>query len=530
MKKYYYLIILISLIALWPFFKTGYFESHDGQWMVIRFSAFHQTLADGQFPVRFVDRLNNNYGYPVLNFLYPLPFYLAEIPKVLGFGFVDSIKIIFAVSTIASSVFMFWALSQFFGKYASFTGAIVYLFVPYRFLDIYVRGSLGENLAFAFAPLILGSVFKIAKGKKLFFPLLSIFVAGLILSHNVMAVLFLPLFLLVILTTIKKRIPVVLAFLGLGILASAFFWLSALYDLQFVHLSQIKISNIEDYLVNVTKLIWPTWGYGPNPNATSGLSVQLGIVTISVFIGTVLLKLTTKYKNFLIDALLIVFVLIFVLLTKYSLSIWKLIPYLDIIQFPFRLLSLVVFISAIFSAFIVSLNRNKIVLAILLVLASILSTIIYTKPMSFVNKGDAYYSTNEDTTTVKDEYLPLWVSEKPNTRAVNKIEVASGDAKIYEREIKHSFYSADIKAQEESIIKVNSIYFPGWEVRENGRKVPISYQNKYGLITFQLSAGIHKVIINYARSPVHRLSEYISLLAFFVIGGYFYFLWQRKNS
>src|SRR3989344_6542362 len=101
MKKHLILLIFVSLIALWPFFKKGFFESHDGEWMVIRFSAFHQTLAAGQFPVRFVDRLNNNYGFPVTNFLYPLPFYLSEIPKALGFGFVDSVKITFISSTVS---------------------------------------------------------------------------------------------------------------------------------------------------------------------------------------------------------------------------------------------------------------------------------------------------------------------------------------------------------------------------------------------------------------------------------------------
>src|SRR3990167_6988014 len=111
-KKYILALIILSILALWPFFKKGYFESHDGEWMVIRQSAFHQALSSGQFPVRFVDRLNNNYGYPVLNFLYPLPFYTAEIPKLLGLGFVDSVKAIFVLSTTASTIAMFWALSQ----------------------------------------------------------------------------------------------------------------------------------------------------------------------------------------------------------------------------------------------------------------------------------------------------------------------------------------------------------------------------------------------------------------------------------
>src|SRR3989344_9243145 len=128
------LLIVLSAIAVWPFFKNGFFESHDGEWMIIRFTAFHQTLKTGQLPVRFVDRLNNNYGYPVLNFLYPLPFYFSEIPKVLGFNFVDSIKATFVFSTVLSVVAMFWALSQFFSRYASLAGSIVYLFIPYRFV------------------------------------------------------------------------------------------------------------------------------------------------------------------------------------------------------------------------------------------------------------------------------------------------------------------------------------------------------------------------------------------------------------
>src|SRR3990167_6932867 len=230
MNKYLFVIIILSLIALWPFFRKGYFETHDGEWMVIRFSAFHQTLAARQFPVRFVDRLNNNYGYPVLNFLYPLPFYLSEVPKALGFGFIDSVKITFISFTVFSVVAMFWALSQYFSKYASLAGAIIYLFIPYRFVDLYVRGSLGENVALAIAPLVLGSIFKVAKGEKFFLPILAASVGLLITSHNVIAILLLPLFFLIAMFLVKKdKLKISVAFFA-GILISAFFWVPAIYD------------------------------------------------------------------------------------------------------------------------------------------------------------------------------------------------------------------------------------------------------------------------------------------------------------
>lgn len=530
MKKHIVLIIILSLIALWPFFKQEFFESHDGEWMVIRFSAFHQTLAGGQFPVRFVDRLNNNYGYPVANFLYPLPFYLAEIPKLAGFGFVDSVKIVFVVSTVFSVVAMFWALNQFFSKYASLAGAIVYLFVPYRFVDLYVRGSLGENVAFAIVPIILGSIFKIAKNQKEFLPILSVSIALLVISHNVLALLFIPLFFLLSILLIKKNIfKIVIAFV-VGLLMSSFFWLPALYDLQFVKHSQIKVSNVADHLSSVEKLIIPSWGFGQTPQQENGLSPQLGLISLAVLIASTFLFLTTKSKEKVLGVLLIIYVTIFILMTNFSLPFWQ-IPFVDIIQFPWRLLSIVVFISSLLAAFVVdSMKKNTLIITIFLILTSIISTITYTRPSKFVNRSDGFYSTNEDTTTVRNEYLPLWVEEKPQNRANQKIEI-EGNGEIISSEIKPANYRAQINAHEELKVKINSIYFPGWQAYINNQKTSISFQdNPSGLMSFKLPKGSHKVIIKYGKTPIHLVSEIASLIALIGAGSYFFILWRKQSS
>ena len=530
MKKLLFLILVLSVIALWPFFRQGYFETHDGEWMVIRFSAFHQTLASGQFPVRFVDRLNNNYGYPVLNFLYPLPFYLAEIPKVFGVGFVDSVKIVFILSTVASVLAMFWALSQIFNRWASFAGAILYLYAPYRFVDLYVRGSLGESVAFLFVPLIFGSILKITQGKKIFLPALALFTSMLIISHNVIAILFLPLFIIISLILIKKhRIRTISAFI-LGAFIATFFWLPALNDLRFVHLAQIDVSNVADHLVSPLKLIVPSWGYGPNPNDSNGLSVQIGIVSLAIFLSAFYLRKTLNSKNLSVDIFLILFILVFFLMTKFSLPLWNSLHFASVIQFPWRLLSLIVFITAFLAAYVINiLNKKSTILTALIILASVISTLVYTKPLTFVNRGDGFYSTNEDSTTVRDEYLPIWVSEKPKERANQKILVDPSQAEITKAQIKPVFYKATISAMDTTKVQVNSIYFPGWQAKVDSRKVPIDYQNKYGLVTFNLPQGEHEVIINYGRSTIHLISEIISLAAIFTTV-LFYFIWLKRNS
>ncbi len=521
------------MLALWPFFKKGYFTSHDGEWMVIRFTAFHQTLKAGNFPVRFTDRLNGNYGYPVLNFLYPLPFYLSEIPKLFGLNFVDSIKIIFTTSAIFSTLAMFWALSRKFSIEASLTGGILYLFIPYRFVDLYVRGSIGENLAFAIIPLILGSIFKIANNKKIYFPLLSFFTALLILSHNVIAAIFLPiLFVLSYFINRNDFRYVSISFL-LGILSSAFFWLPAIYDLQYVRLSQISVSNISDHLVPLSRLFIPSWGYGPTPFGQGAFSPQVGIVAMAVILATLFLRFRSKDKNIIKDTLILISFISIFLMSRLSSSFWSAVPFVSVIQFPWRLLSVIVFTASYLVAFVIDENKYKYKwrLASIIILASIISTILYTKPASFVDRPDSFYSTNEDSTTVKDEYLPLWVKEKPVIRADQKIIINSNNATINNINIKPNNYKSTINSFEDIDIFVNTIYFPGWQVKVNGHKTNIDYQNPFGLITFKLPKGNNEVIIQYTRTPVHLLSEVISTLALFLtLACYIKLKWKKQNS
>src|ERR1700722_1087272 len=126
MKKKELLIILLllalSIPAVLPLFHHGFFQTDDGEWMIIRLSAFYQALHDGQFPVRFLQRLNSGYGYPVAEFLYPGSFYLGTILHVIRFGFVNSIKIVLGLSLVGSLIFTYFWLRKLFSEIASAVG------------------------------------------------------------------------------------------------------------------------------------------------------------------------------------------------------------------------------------------------------------------------------------------------------------------------------------------------------------------------------------------------------------------------
>lgn len=227
LSKIILLLVLIAPVVI-PLLSPGFFVSDDGDWMVIRLSAFHQTLRTGQFPVRFLERLNHNLGYPVTNFLYPLPFYLGEAVHLLGVDFVTSVKILFIASFVFGAIFMY--------LYAGLVAAVVYTYFPYRLFDVYKRGSLGEAMAFIFLPLI----FYFIDRKKIVFA--AIATAALITSHNVIAFIFLP-----VIFIYSRNLKLVF----LALLLSAFFWLPALYDLQFTKASVTQVADFSKYF------LWP---------------------------------------------------------------------------------------------------------------------------------------------------------------------------------------------------------------------------------------------------------------------------------
>src|SRR3989338_11152502 len=253
-KAYFYIILfllIISLPVILPFFHQGYFPTHDGEWAVVRMAEMFREIRDHQFPARYSGYLNFGYGYPLFNFAYPFPYYLGTGLHLLGFGFVDSVKIIFAMTVPLSALFMFLASRELWGSIlAGFSSALLYIYLPYRMVDLYVRGSIGESLAFVFFAAIFYILVKIISNNYSKFLIIigAILYAMLIATHNSMAVLFtvvLGLLLACFLITERKKdkiFPLLILFVfGIGL--SAFFWLPAIFEKKNILLSVVPIAD-----------------------------------------------------------------------------------------------------------------------------------------------------------------------------------------------------------------------------------------------------------------------------------------------
>jgi hypothetical protein len=357
--KYLLLVIGLSVFGIWPLFLPVLYQSHDLSHHLHRLAQFAIAFRDGQFPVRWLPDMMLGHGLPVFMFVSPLSYYMALIPHFLGLGAITSYKIVMALSITLSGIAMFVFARELFSRNASLVVAVAYMFAPYRFVDVYVRGAMPESMVFVFIPLAFLFTKRIVeceqRGNLL---LLSVSVAGIILTHNVTAVFIIPAVLLygVFLVVATKNYIKILSFAfpylaALGL--SAFYWLPALIEKKYTLLEHsmygVKFFNFRDHFVFFRQVISPFWDYGGSEvGLTDGMSFQLGSLYLAVSVVGGVLAFYLKDRLFRIHTIYFLSVLgvsIF-MMNWWAKPLWEILPLISLIQFPWRFLTLAVFSSA----------------------------------------------------------------------------------------------------------------------------------------------------------------------------------------
>ncbi len=510
-------ILIVSLPVISPLTKPGFFPTHDGEWAVVRLAEMNRELKDLQIPPRWSDFLNHGYGYPLFLFTYPFPYYLGEVFHVLGFGLVNSIKLLFLLSVLLSGVFMFLLGYELEGEVAGFIAAALYIYAPFRLVDIYVRGSLGESLSFALFPLLFWLSLRLIQEPNLLkLVLTSTVLAILILTHNVMALIFTPIWLIFSLVAVKYyyedinkylfRWLVPILVLGLGL--SSYFWLPALWEKKFIYLSQSPLSNLTTNFINPMEFFNSPWNYGVRP------SFQLGWIHILIFILGILTLLLEKgmdrKKNLFLGFYILVSAFVLMILTlPISYPFWKL-PLLSTIDFPWRLMAPITFFLSLGVMFATKRKWVRYFVYAFIVLSFFLIP-NFAKPQEYFQKEDDYYRNIDATTTSADELMPIWVNDKPKNKYQNKVEVETGRADISAIDFNSKHIAFVLNALTPARLRINSIYFPGWEYTLDGNKTNIEYINSKGLVTVDLPVGTHRIAGTFGATTVRKWADIITI-------------------
>lgn len=522
-------VVAFACLAGLPLLKKGLPPTHDGEYHVIRFYEFDKVLRSGVLYPRWAPDLNYGYGVPLFNYVYPLPNYVASLLHLFGISFIDGLKLQMFFATILGGIFFYLWIKGFWGNLGGIVSSVFYIFSPYRFVDIYIRGSVGEVWALAFFPAFLWAITRYMQDKqKIFFILSSIFLSLIIFSHNILALMFFIFSIFYIVFFIyqdkNKKYSILNTFyiilLGLGI--SAIFWLPAIYESKYV--TGLQIFDVTVHFPELYQLLIPTWGSGfSGAGLQNELSFQIGVANlIGVFLSLIamIIQIIRKQKVFFYTIFFLVwFIFTLFLMIDISKPVWKMVPLMNYFQFPWRLLSLEILFASFLAGSIFSLRLNWIKLPIFLFLffLSFGLGIGYTKPVYYHNRNDNYYITRSNfidgTNSPGDVFNTIWFNQnlkKQNTRII------LDKGKLESSIIKPTVHRYFVSVVSESNAIVNIAYFPNWTVFIDQKKIT-TRQDSNGLISFIVPSGKHLIEIKFGDTPIRTIANFVSLATLFFI-------------
>lgn len=523
-------IIILGVPSIWALFVPGFYGASDDLHIAWLYE-MDKIIRIGQIPPRYVADLSFGFGYPLFNFVFPLPFYIAEVFHLFSLSLVDSIKLTFMLSLPLSAVLMYFLLREFSNKLLSLVGAILYIYTPYRSVDIYVRGAIGEIVSFIFLPLTALAVVKLAKSFSLkWVGLGGIALACLILSHNIMAYMFFPYILLFMLVRLifypggrSKFLTATFSMIFLGLGISSYFWLPAILDSKLMKYD--TVFNFADHFPTLKQLIIPYWGYGASvPGPNDGLSFFLGYINILVLVaGTVIILFTWK-KFAGADKVAVIWSTISILsaifLMNYRSSfIWNHLPLLPYFQFPWRFLSVTTFfVPILLISFKYIKTKNLFLFG--LIAATVLTSWSYFRPQDFLGRKDEYYINryipvpvaSADYRQTQEEYLrlPLGTMQRPDNNypvIFSKDNFASNVIKINDLH-----FLADLYPGKQVLVNFNKYYFPGWQARLDGKEVALKAGSPFGQISVAIPSGQHKLEVYFSETTGKLLLDFASLM------------------
>lgn len=546
-NKYLIGLTLLLLPAFWLMFRPGIFSMQD--YHTFRLYEFNKCVDDRQIPCRWTPNATFEYGQPTFNYYGQTVYVFGQIFRLVGFGVIDTIKLLFIFSIILSAGSMFLlARSTWGNNLSALVAALIYTYAPYRAVDIYVRGALPEAFGFVYFPLIVLFFNEYLKTRQLWKLLMvGLFSSLLVTTHNLSAFMFLFWFVIwgtykliqtkswhVLVMTILTSI---LSF-GLG----AFYLLPVIFESQFIKIDQTVTGfyNFNNHFATLWQLFGSRfWGYGASVwESNDGLSLAVGqihwILPLLFFFWLILTKKLKSNKDWLV-LFGLGWLMLFLTHNK-SVVIWNLIRPMEFIQFPWRFLGLAVFsFSLSIGAIVVFIKSDywrKVSIGLILTLVLVLN-ISYFQYDYWIDKTDEELfsgpSYEDQISSSYNDYYPSFAKVTPNSRSSNEplFFDGYGEGVMLKKNTHEASYHIKV-FNEKARVTVPIAYFPGWVGFLDSSMISIYPDGDYGLISMIVPSGEHQIDLVFKNTLIRDLGNGLSI---FSLGVFILVLtvWGRKK-
>lgn len=477
---------------------------------------FSDQLWEGNLLPQWLLDMNSGLGSPTFYFYGPVSYYITSIFFLIlpyhRYGWLQ-VGLSAAVASVGSGLAAYLWLRQRSSRQAACIAAILYTWLPYHLrIDHLERFAFAEYWGFVWMPLSLYYVSRLVRGYRRSIAGLAITYALLLMTHPPTALLFgcVPfLYALVLVNDANYYRPSsqVLVAMLLGTLLAAFYLFPALTTQSSASIDDM----VTGYGYYANNFLYVKLPGVPGPHQEFFQNWLATMTRLSVFAASiaVLFTLAGLFGPRRSERILWSIVVLFSLGMMHPLSspLWRVIPWLQKIQFPWRFHILVTLATtAMIAHAIDALPRVRMQLwrSIAFSLAMLLIGIdgVYTLKVTRWDLlhqpkvGERYFVLDDA------EYRPRWVPEEvfslervkqlgANTPPVQAI---SGQGQVWIQKWSATGIQIGSNGLSDLQVKVRQFYYPTWKATlENGDYCGTSVSTTDGLLVISLPRGQHQI-------------------------------------
>ncbi|NQE63568.1 6-pyruvoyl-tetrahydropterin synthase-related protein [Caulobacter sp. RHG1] len=541
-------LVLLSFVLLRkPLLQgTGWNHSYffNSAWIL----EFDDALKRGIFPPRWLHGAFGGMGAPSFYYYPPLAFYITAVV-----AFFSESKLAYAhiaawggfYMTLASGLTMFAWLRRQTGEILALAAAVAYILAPYHQVDYFVRGSMGETVAYIVLPLLAlclqgaAATPRSTASARVWIAGLAVTYALLILSHLttllLVSITLLPIYglNLVFQAPVGERKAAFLRCVAggaLGIALAASYLGPAAFMQKYASLEWMSVGVYEPH--RWTLFQWSLW---PSPDFALSMALLgwgTGALALAAMLAVAGKDLSPRMKDALALGASVLLAVLF-----YALPwVWQ--GPLGKVQFPFRLLVGMEF-AAIAAVFLALASGRWLRLLVLVPLALIpiergyrlqVPGIVMHEAQS--GEIDANVVTRIAIRRAPDEHLPAGFDPATPRFTADSIGFSSllamplatplGPAKIGPADtFPDGSMAVQVDTAQPTRIVLRRFYFPTWEVgRVQDGPDPKVASEAYGperLLSFVAEPGVHTYRIRIVRSTLEKAADTISILALLLV-------------
>lgn len=471
-KRALFFVVLVSLLFIAPALLFG-IPSNKDLLNHFRFALpFFDSLESGHFYPAWLAESNSGYGDPSFRFYPPALYYLLSLCKIVtGNWYVGTLLTLALISTLSGFGMYFWTRSIL-SESSAVWAASLYALAPYHVNQLYQAFLFAEFAGAAVLPFAFGFVERICRrGRYRDVAGLAATYSLLILTHLPLAVIGSLSLAIYGLARIDKRdwrrclrSLCIAALLGLA--ASSVYWARMVAELNWIGINKANPDNSVRYNQN---FLFSTFS-PENPNVW-WVNI-LAVITCLLFVPALGLFSKRVRKEMKVGQLLPVVILAlvsFFMALPLSGPLWRLIPVLQQIQFPWRWLAVFSMAGSLFTAAIIQgwlENKWQWRRPIrLLVLGSMLVSVAFT--LAHTVREAEYRSPRQfqsDLQSVRgtasvNYWIPVWSSQNPREM---KTAVEAKDRQVVVSNWDPEHRRFDVSPGNATELRVRTFYYPLW--------------------------------------------------------------------